>query len=59
MESTGGETKETPTSETKTQEDNTNKEAGPNNDDLLKVMREILKTLQGPLIVTESSPKFS
>jgi hypothetical protein len=59
MESTGGETKETPTSETKTQGDNTNKEAGPNNDDLLKVMMEILKTLQGPLIVTESSPKFS
>jgi hypothetical protein len=59
MESTGAESKESPSPETKTPDDGTNKEAGPNNDDLLKVMREILKTLQGPLIVTESSPKYS
>ena len=59
MESTGGESKESPSPETKPPEDSTNKEAGPSNDDLLKVMKEILKTLQGPLIVTESTPKYS
>jgi hypothetical protein len=59
MESTGAESKESPSPETKPPEDSTNKEAGPNNDDLLKVMREILKTLQGPLIVTDSGTKFS
>jgi hypothetical protein len=58
-ESTGTESKESPSLETKTPEDSTNKEAGPSNDDLLKVMKEILKTLQGPLIVTESTPKYS
>jgi hypothetical protein len=59
MESTGTESKESPSPETKTPDDSTNKEAGPSNDDLLKVMKEILKTLQGPLIVTESTPKYS
>jgi hypothetical protein len=59
MESTGAESKESPSPETKTPDDGTNKETGPNNDDLLRIMKEILKTLQGPLIVTESSPKYS
>jgi hypothetical protein len=58
-ETSAEKTKETPASETKPAEDTTSKDAGPSNDDLLKVMREILKTLQGPLIVTESTPKFS
>ena len=49
--SASGETpKESPASETKPAGDTTNKEAGSTNDELLKVMKEVLKTLQGPLI---------
>lgn len=55
----GETTKESPTSETKPSGDTTSKEAQSTNDELLKVMKEVLKTLQGPLIVTESTPKFS
>ena len=58
-EISGGGNNETPKPETKPQSDTTNKEEGSNNDELLRVMKEVLKTLQGPLIVTESTPKFS
>ena len=58
-EPSGAEIKETPTSETKAAGDTTNKESGTSNDDLLKVMKEVLKTLQGPLIFTDSTSKFT
>ena len=59
QETAGAEIKETPAAETKPAEDTTNKESGASNDDLLKVMKEVLKTLQGPLIFTESTSKFT
>ena len=55
----GAESNSSPTSETKPAESTTNTEQGQNNDELLRVMKEVLKTLQGPLIVTDSSPRFS
>jgi hypothetical protein len=56
---TGAESGISPASETKPSESTTNTEQGQTNDELLRVMKEVLKTLQGPLIVTDSSPRFS
>ena len=55
----GAESNISPASETKPAESTTNTEQGQNNDELLRVMKEVLKTLQGPLIFTDSSPRFS
>ena len=55
----GAESNISPASETKPAEGTTNTEQGQNNDELLRVMKEVLKTLQGPLIFTDSSPRFS
>ena len=44
--------------ETKSKEDDKKDASEEINEQLLQVMREILKTLQGPLITTESTPRF-
>ena len=56
---TGADSSIPPASETKPAESTTNIEQGQTNDELLRVMKEVLKTLQGPLIFTDSSPRFS
>ncbi len=45
--------------ETKASEDTKREEDQKTNTELLRVMREILKTLQGPLIFTDNTHKFS
>ena len=55
-----GETAEKPAeTETKTAEEAKNNDQGQTNEELLKVMRDVLKTLQGPLIVTDGKHNFS
>jgi arsenate reductase-like glutaredoxin family protein len=49
----------TPAPETKSMEDNKDKEQDQTNAELLKVMRDVLKTLQGPLIFTDGKHNFS
>jgi len=51
--------KEAAAAETKAQEETKNKEQDQTNAELLKVMKDVLKTLQGPLIFTEGRHNFS
>lgn len=53
-----GDKKDSSTSENKTTADGKTKEEDPNAE-LLRVMRDVLKTLQGPLIVTDGRHNFS
>lgn len=45
--------------ETKSTEESKNNDPGQTNDELLKVMKDVLKALQGPLIVTDGKHNFS